>query len=777
MTTDASSFERRVAIALISATVLLLQICITRILSVIIWYHWAFFAISLAMLGVGAPGVWFALKPPAPNVLPRLLRFAAMSLPLAVMGMIKATMLFADTGIVFCLLCLLPPMLSLGAAVCVLLLQARGPAVARMYAWDLLGACAGALAVIPLMTYFRTPELTAALALGPLVASVLVDRKSTARALVIAVALLGLFLWKEPFKVRASKNYVELGATTPLHERWSPIARIAVFSQPFGMQPTNPMGWGFGRVHPTQPSPVQYWLEQDGAAGTPITQLEGSPTKLTHLFHDVTSVGYQLRLPSQAAIIGGGGGRDILTALGAGTKAIDAIELNRATVRLLRGSLKKFSGGVYDLPGVSTIIGEGRSAITNSTKRYDMLQISLIDSWAASAAGAYTLSEANLYTVEAYRLYFSRLTERGMVSTSRWMGGSLQLEVPRLFFVVHEALRQAGVARPRDHIALVQGGWVGTLLMSKRPFSPGELESLRQISLARGFDLHFPISTLPPKDQQYLKAFELGHQKFAPPGFNLSPTTDDKPFFFQTISPFSGVTREDAAKYGVLSEGVTVLRRLMLVMTIVTLVVFFAPFVLTRRLVARGKGFWQGSLFFTSIGIAFMLVEVAWVQRFILYLGHPSHALTVALASLLLGAGLGSMTSVTVGLERAWRFGALLPVVLGVVNLLLGPLFDATLGWALPLRIALAALLLVPSGFLMGFCFPLGMVRFGDESKAWFWALNGASGVLASVGSLALCMEFGFKNVAFFGVAAYLAAWLLLYGNSRASGAGAPSSA
>jgi len=280
----------------------------------------------------------------------------------------------------------------------------------------------------------------------------------------------------------------------------------------------------------------------------------------------------------------------------------------------------------------------------------------------------------------------------------------------------------------------------------------------------------------PPTPAPFGNAFDLGPAKFAPPGFDLSPPTDDKPFFFQTLKPFSRVKVEEAKQYGMISEGVVVLRKLMTVMSVATLVLFFAPFAFTRRLVARGRGFWQGSLFFTAIGLAFMLVEVSFVQRFILYLGHPSHALTVALASILLGAGVGSMLSPRVGLERARRFGFALPVFLALVNLVLGPLFQATLGWALPLRIALAAILLAPSGFMMGFFFPLGMIRFGDASKAWFWALNGAAGVLASVVSLALFMEFGFKNVAFVGVAAYVVAWLLSFGAPAASPSTEPAS-
>jgi hypothetical protein len=205
------------------------------------------------------------------------------------------------------------------------------------------------------------------------------------------------------------------------------------------------------------------------------------------------------------------------------------------------------------------------------------------------------------------------------------------------------------------------------------------------------------------------------------------------------------------------------LRNLLLLTAVGTLLLFFLPFVLSRWF-PRGAGFVRGSLFFALIGAAFMLVEIPWIHRFILYLGHPSYATTVVLACLLLGASLGSMRSARVGLGRVRRYGLLLPVVIVLINGLLPVLFETTLGAAFVWRVVLSAVTLVPVAFVMGLFFPLGMLRFGDDNKPWFWAMNGAAGVLASVVSLALSMQFGFAAVAMGGAGMYALSWCALLG-------------
>jgi hypothetical protein len=758
--------RRYLAIALCSAAMILLQITVTRVLSVVLWYHWAFFAISLALLGVGAPGVWFALgRPRTPRLLSALLLGGAVLIPAATVAIGRATSLFGEWKIAFCLACLLPPMLCLGAAVCFLLLEAEGAAIGRMYAFDLLGAFTGALAVIPLLEAVPTPTLMGCLALLPLGAyRVLGGSRGTTVAL--AAALGGLVLWRTPFELGYSKSFVDVvGGPRPILERWTPTARITVFDTIFFTDPRVAFNWGVSSDKLVQPHPRQFWIEQDGSAGTPITEFDGDTRKLGYLLDDVTSVGYQLGRPATAAIVGAGGGRDVLTALTANVRDITAIELNSGIVDIVRSDLGAFSGHLYDRPGVHTVVGEGRSVLTRSSRTFDSIQISLIDSWAATSAGAYALSENNLYTVEAYRQYFSHLTEHGLVSTSRWMVGGNGLEVPRLLLVVKAALEAEGVAEPLRHIVLVQGGSVGNVLMLRSPLSGDDLARLEAIAEEHRFTVHLPPSSASGADHWASDVLREGSRYFAPKGLRMEPATDDRPFFFQTLSPFRAIRSDIGATYGINAEGVVALQRLMLVMAFVTLLVFFAPFVLGRWL-RPGPGFWRGSAYFAAIGCAFMFVEIPWLGRFILYLDHPSLATTVALGSMLLGAGVGSMASTRIGLSRLSRFGFVIPLVVLSTNAVLGPVVHATLGWPWALRLLASVLLIVPTGAALGCCFPLGMLRFGEPHKAWFWALNGAAGVFASVSSLALCMELGFETVTTLGGCLYVAVWLLARGSA-----------
>ncbi len=760
----AVTVRKHLAIALVSAAVLLLQIAVTRILSVVLWYHWAFFAISLSMLGMGAPGVWLALTKRRPS-LDHALLAAGVLIPVGVAAMLRGQHVFGNFAIVFCMVCLLPALLCLGTSICLLLLEAEGAAVSTMYGSDLLGACLGALSVVPLMDTLATPELAACAGFLPLLAHELTAvqaRRWTAR---IAVVLLGASVaWGTPYKIEYTKQYREEGGMKPMFVRWTPTARLAVFpSIPWS---TSAFNWGVGSKATQIPPPQQYWLEQDASAGTPITRYDGDDSKLEYLLYDVTSTVYQLKKPRSVAIVGAGGGRDILTAQLAGAEHIDAIELNAGIVTAMRHEFAAFNGGVYDRPGVTPLIGEGRSVLTRSAGGYDVIQISMIDSWAATAAGAYSLSENNLYTVEAYRLYFQRLAPHGIVSTSRWLAHDFGFEIPRLLLLVKTALVAEGVAEPLRHLAVVEAGKVASVLMSREPFAEKELEALRAVSEKRGFVISLPAPNGAPARRAVTILIDKGTAPFEQQGFALAPPTDDKPFYFQMLSPFRQPSAELVDKLGVNAQSVRTLRTLMLVMVLVTLILFFAPFAAKRRLL-RGPDFWAGSGYFLTIGLAFMLLEIGWLQRCVLYLGHPSLAATAALGFVLLGAGAGAMLSRTVSVGSAERLGWALAAACAAVNLIMGPVMAATLGWSSPLRLLVTGLLLVPPGMLMGFAFPLGMQAFDASNKAWFWAINGAASVLASVASLALAMEYGYLVVGYLGAALYVPAWLLLRERKR----------
>ena len=740
------------AIALASATVMLYEIAITRILSVVLWYHFAFLAVSLAMLGLGVPGVWFALRGAGPRSLERALIASAIAVPLSLMVLLQyGGPLPWRTALAT--VCILAPMLALGSAVCILLLRARGREIGRIYGADLMGATAGALVVVPLMHVLPTPVILVGSALLPALALLALGRTATGIVLLALVA--GPLVWHEPLRVRHGKVYSE-NTENLLYEKWTPTARLTVISTAFHKRA---FGWGMGANY--VPRRVeQLWLEQDGSAGTPITRLNVPPAALEHLFYDVTNLAHQLQTPASVCVIGAGGGRDVLAALAAGAREVDAVELNPGIVNLVSRDFGSYSGDVYHLPGVRAVVDEGRSFLTRTPRQYDLVQISLIDSWAATAAGAYALSENYLYTVEAYRQYWRRLKPGGMLSTSRWL---TDLEAVRLANLVREALRLEGVDDPRAHLAIALGDKVATVIASRAPFASGLRDTLEAACDRRGFVLQWPVRAASAASSDIDLVLREGVAAFRDRGVDVSAPVDERPFFFHNIAIFGGARRSDATSILNNARAVLLLRSLMIVVSVLAVLLFFLPFALGGAL-SRGPEFWRGSTFFALIGLGFLLVEIPMIQRMILYLGHPSHAITVVLASMLLGAGLGATVSGRLPNRALPGWGIALVALIALANLGFSPLFAATIGWPWALRTIAAFMISGLTGFLMGFALPLGMFRFGDRSKAWFWAVNGACGVVASVCSLGLAMTFGFQGVTWLGVAAYALAALLLLG-------------
>jgi len=754
------------AIGLVSATAIVLQVALTRILSVVVWYHWAFLAVSLALLGVAAPGVWFSLAKPRESWLARLLLLSGVSVPSATVVIVNSPAWVGAHGAPWlCVAAALSAFLSLGGAVCLLLLTAPGTRVARIYGADLLGAACGAGATVPLLWLGPTPLIAASLGLLPLAAHAILWPRRWVLPVALSVGLVGALAARFPFAVRHTKTYAEVEpGQIPLFERWSPTVRVTVFDSVFWAPSNGGFLWGPGRErHAHGLLPEEYWLEQDGSAGTPITRWSGDPSTLGYLFDDVTALGYELRAPARVAVIGAGGGRDVLAALAAGAQQVDAIELHSIILETVRERFGEFSGHLYDDPRVTPIVGEGRHVLSQRESRYDLVQISLIDSWSATTAGAYTLAENHLYTVEAYRLYWSRLSDDGLISTSRWMRGSFGLEVPRLLLLVREMLVREGIETPERHVAVVGASAVGTVLVSRRPFTTAEYADLQRIAAKRGFEVHFPEAYATTPDVRLARLFETGPDALAAEGVNLIPPTDDRPFFFQSLSPWRTVSRPVAAGFGVNNEGVWTLQLLIVIVTLATVGLTLLPFFFTDHF--ERAGLWRGSGFFAFIGLGYMLVEVTWLQRLVLLLGHPSRAATVVLGALLLGTGLGSLLAPRIGVRRLQRWGWVTSVVVIGITVAARP-SNVLLAWPWTFQAVAAAGTLLLSGMTMGPWFALGLERFGDANKAWFWGINGAASVLAGVCALALAMEVGYTVVALVGAFCYGAAWLLGRGMS-----------
>ncbi len=753
---ERSKVRDHVAIALASCAVLLFEVLVTRVLSVVLWYHFVFLSVSLAMLGLGAPGVWFAMAKPGPRTLPRALLAAAALVPLSVLAIVRLGAAF-KTATTFWVVVLLAPALALGTAVCALLLSARGRSIGTMYGADLLGATIGALLVFPLLYGLPTPQVVALVGLLPLVAVLLVDRASRVPAFVIGGLTILTVASGAPYRLRYTKVYAE--SVQPLFEKWTPTARLAVFPSAFVLRDDGAaFGWGMGAKWVQAPH-EQLWLEQDGSAGTPITKWDGT-SPLPHLMFDVTSAAYQIRRPETVAIVGAGGGRDILTALKSGATRVDAIELNPFTIEAIGTTFAAYSGDPYHRAGVRAIASEGRSYLASTQTAYDVLQISLIDTWAATSAGAYTLSENNLYTLEAFRSYLRRLAPGGVLTVSRWAGGSHQLEIARLALLAKAALIAEHSPDPNGSMVLLEAGKVGNLLVFKEPVGD-RLDDVDAVARERGFSRRWPMPKGAVPSRMVQEVLVSGDAKFHREGLDLSPPTDDRPFFFQTLRLFDLPKGPMLAQVSENEQAVVQLRRLLTVVAVVTVALFFVPFGMRGRF-PRAPGFIPGTAYFAAIGLGFMFVELPLMQRCTHWLGHPSRATAVVLATMLLGAGTGAMLAARLSPKRVRRVALALPLVVLLFAVVLPFAARATLGQPLEVRIAVVVLSVFPAAVAMGFAFPVGMMLFGEENRAWFWAVNGAISVLASVSTLALSMTFGFSRVMLGAIVCYAIAALLV---------------
>jgi len=488
-----------------------------------------------------------------------------------------------------------------------------------------------------------------------------------------------------------------------------------------------------------------------------VTELDQWPTDLDYLMFDVTTAGLQFAPPGRACVIGAGGGRDVLSALHTGATSVDAVELNPAIVEAMTGPFADYNGDVYGLPGVNPVVSEGRSFLTRSEGGYDAIMVSLVDSWAATAAGAYALSETYLYTLEAVALYWDRLSEQGIVSISRWYDTGKPGEALRIALTAREALERAGVESPLRHMALLQGGRVMTLVISRQPLAQEDVARIDSVATERGFLRHWP--PLRSSDPMLVGALASDPPIYYIGGHDLSPVADDRPFFFQTVSPFQSLGDVDRDNFNFNDASIITLRVLIAAVTALTALLLLLPVLVRRRALGSGA---RSTGYFAAIGLAFMFVELAMIQRFILYLGHPSYATTVVIAAVLLGAGAGSALAGRVETDLVRKYSLALPIAVVVITLLATPIFAGTLGAATAVRILISVLLLLPLGLLMGFAFPTGMIHFPESGRAWYWAVNGTTSVLGSVLSLALAMLFGFQGVILLGAATYLMACALL---------------
>jgi hypothetical protein len=796
VTTGRSAGWAYAAMFLVAWATLTLELLCTRIVSAMAFYHLAFFVLSLAILGMTA-GALLVYRFPEhfrpESALPRYADWFALSLPFAVGCLFAVPLREANTLTSVMALVLAATVISipfvLSGILVSLTLTRCGLPYGRIYAADLLGAALGSEAIIPALDYLRPGAIVFVLSILVMVAGYAYRRLyggARLRPVLMWGVLMGALIYLDQASdhglvLAFSKGHV-LNQDEYQFMGWNSHSFVTV-AEPKRDQP---LIWGASPRMPKIASATA-GLAIDGGAATDMIQFDGDLDKVAWLLYDVTSLPYQLQPPKRAAIIGVGGGRDALTALLAGAEGVVGIDVNSLIIELLHGrhvpALRQFAG-LADHPRVRLVHDDARSFLTTSQERFDVVQMSLIDTWAASAAGAYTLTENGLYTMEAWTTFIDRLSDHGLFSVSRWYQASGLDETNRCVAMAVAVCLRLGLTPPRDHIILVASGKIATLVVTKAAITDALRARLCEVCDQRQFQLLLPADPAyagnPSERIQLLERFaacstESELQSLCESQIlDTRPVSDDRPYFFNqlwlsTIARlYSQGLPEYAGEFGNLKATM-----MLLIILAVTVAGMAAGIFWPLREVGLPKDlppavFRAGVLYFSAIGLGYMLIEMAFVQRFSVLLGHPTYALAWVIGSMVLATGIGSLRSERLPTENPRLFFVypiVIVVALTLAWLLLPSVFALTVASPLPVRIGATLSLTVPCGLVMGLGFPLGMVQVGRISEAatpWMWGINGAAGVMGTVLAVFLSMIWGISFTMAVGIGCYA---LLLVAN------------
>jgi hypothetical protein len=745
---------------------LLLELALTRVFSVIYFYHFAFLAISVALFGLGAGGVFSYLVPGWRGTLYGKIGILATTNAIAIVFCL--TFLLNRTGemtavelSVAYFVTAIPFLLS--GTIVSLVIADTIHRVNRVYFFDLIGASGGCVALVPLLNWVGGPNtILVAAVLFAVSAAIWFHLAHAPRGRVAAV-LLGLVLvglitynWRFPLiDVKYAKGQPLKGEE---FVRWNSFSRIALKPEP---------GSGLKSIV----------IDADAATG--VARFDFAHLTAQQRF-DLAFQGpgfpYLLRPGAKSLIIGPGGGWDVSRALASGSKDITAVEINPIIAdTIMRKKFPQYSNYLYFRPEVKIVIEDGRSFVRRSQDRYQVLQATLVDTWASTAAGAFALSENNLYTTNAFVDYLSHLTPDGLMSFTRW-GFDPPRESLRIVSLAYAALKQLGQQSPADNVAVVREnasqlhtwGTKDTILISRNPLTAADRDRLGRAVQTAGMQLvYLPGTNInsPFRDLLISKDPKQFYENYP---FDVRPVSDDRPFFFFTVQPrdvwrFVMHASRATEDYKI-NSALPVLFALVAVSIIATLIILSLPPILLGHRLPREPGAIRALLFFLFIGAGYILIQVALIQKFVLFLGHPTYALTVIIFSMLLSSGCGSFASRKLVKGDPGRLSRVLLVIVAailVLSFFVAPVAEHGVSLPFPVKVLISVAMIAPVGFAMGMPFPTGLTlleRSMPASIRWAWAINAASSVMGSAAAMFLAIYLGLHITLIIGGLLYLGA-------------------
>ena len=783
---------------LVSGSVLTVQLLLSRIYSVTTWYHLSFLVISIAMFGMtlGAVRVYRGDAAEQRASLPSLaargcFKFGVL-LPFAAFISVFVPIMHSEVYVTAVLL----PMVALIASlpfyfggVVISLCLTRSPfKVSEIYGYDLLGAAIGCLVALVLMESIDTPSALIIAAVGPLFAGLCflrsaalpqrggqgLDRKLLGGGIVLflLVGSVNIFLEKPLIYPRFPKGVAVPHAALDL-DRWNSISRITLSNE---QRDKAPFSWGVSSKRPKSMRATERFMVIDGDAGTPQTRFDGTSFgDLDFLAYDLTSLAYRLPGLERAAVIGVGGGRDVLTAKYFGVESVVALDVNAIQIDLLRNDpYYRTYTGFDKLENVELIHSEARSWFARNRGSFDIIQMSLVDTWASTGAGAFALSENGLYTIEGWRVFMDDLADGGVFTVSRWMSRGEPAETGRILSLAVGTLLERGASDPSAHIFLAatkrEAANISTLVVSKDPLTDAQVDALRTTVQELDFDIIVTPGENP--SDQLLRAIshagsraeldEVTRNSY----LKLFPPTDKQPFFFNQAplgDPVALYNLAQSERYHVFSGQARASLNLLFIIlfsAVMVVLVILLPLRQSLRAIDAGT-ILGGTAYFFLIGLGFMMLEISMLQTMGLFLGHPSLSLAVVLFSLILSTGIGSLLSGRLPLDGRGRMILWVALTVGyflAMGLTIHRIFFDLTELTLVLRALACLAFTIPGGILLGFGFPTGMTlcdRRNSRITPWLWGINGATGVLGSAVAIATNISYGLDKTMMLGALCY----------------------
>ncbi|MBE9522224.1 MAG: SAM-dependent methyltransferase [Proteobacteria bacterium] len=769
-----------------------------RLFSIVQWYHFAYMVISIALLGFAASGTLLALiQSRGKGVVSEAQCILLFSL--------TSFLLFLFTAASFCIAQTIPfspfelvwqkrqflylagyyglffiPFFLAGCFIGLSFMRFREQ-IGRVYFFNLLGSGVGV--VIALISFYVVPP--ALLLIVPSFFALLgfffsVPKKMRTKrylvlnlvGLVLVLAYLmkgGITLEISPYK-GISKG-LQLPDAQLEYEEYSPLGLVQVVDAP-----SLRYAPGLSLTYAQGPPP-QKELFIDGNSYGAVTNFKGDKDAIAYLDHSTFSLAYHVISPQEVLVLDPGGGSQILAALFHSADHIQAVEPQPTIVNLLRGPLRSFSHHIYDYhPHIQVDIASPREFMARDVRTYDLIQLDVIGSWGGVGGGIYATGENYTYTVEAFQEYFAHLKPQGILSASAWLS-SPPRSFLKLMALAAETLDKDGERDISRSMVAIRSWATGTVLIKKGEFSFEEGVRIRNFCKERAFDLvylpgiergdvnHYSVLESPIyyESVESLLRRNTRHEFYENYLFNIRPPTDDKPYFFHffRLSALVYLLKTLGREWiPFLEWGSVILWGTLFQALIIAPLFILLPLVFIRgkgRLSRLGKG--KIFLYFSLLGLAFMFVEMAFIQKLIVVLTHPIFALALVLFSLLFFSGIGSLLSNRVGEGRRWIPFAGILFFSSVSVLCLDGLLKVFLPYSHFLKCLLLVFFLAPLGFFMGMPFPIGLQVVADRQRSyipWVWGVNGVASVIAPVLGSLLSIWLGFRIL--------MALSLLLYG-------------